>query len=989
LPIAAVVVPLVLPVATGAVDAAGYQARIDSLRCGARYSEARDVAEELLATLREELGASHWQVQDAERLVATLHRIASLPPDTRAELAEADRGETDIETAAAEGRFEDALHVARRNLEIRQQHLGEKDAEVAATLAAISACQFYLDDQEGALASSENALRIRSEVLGDDHPVLGTHLNELALLKHQVGRHDGDIEQSLLGLEIVRKAPGYDSEWIAVSLNNVADIVSGHGQKARGEQLYREARRLLQDRDEFLNRYYFLTITQNLGALLAERGENVGAMKYLDEALSLGSSLLGEEHPMIATVRANRATLLPPVMAIDELRWSVAYYERHGASQVKPLRLLGGAQKSSGRLAEADSTWQRRREVAQSLYGPRHPETARALEDLGWLSLDLDRLPQAESSFREALQIRSESSGWSAVDLEMSQTGLGRCLRRLGRYAEAESVLTEAGATFDRNRARRDRPWRLENPYATPPFDDLAATRLARAGWKDAWIAAETGRGIILADLMFVSHRRPLTPNEIAREDSLRQALSVLDAQYEELLAQPDSQMSAAAEDARDRLITLEQEWAEFQKTLVSRYAESAGTSVDLAEVQAGLVEDTAVIGWLDPQGATPWGWVLRARGDVHWVALDVRVDKGPTWGPAPLLLREEVSQVPVPVVSSTLRWAESAWRERFQPLETLLEGVEHLVVVPSGGMLGVPVEALLDERGKFVGERFVVSYAPSATSYVQLAQRDALATEGPALLVGDAMYQADPALEHGAEVRCAARSIEPGLREGVRSGNEEALKALRALPGTKEEIAAIRGVRPGADVLLGLNASEQRVAELLSLPGPAPYSLLHFAVHGFSDDQRPWNSALILSQVGLPEALQAAIRGERIFDGRITAQEILGDWNLDAELVVLSACETGLGQITGDGYLGLMHAFFQAGARSVIVSLWPVEDCATSLLMTRFYEAYAGRDQMLTKARALSAAKRQLRGHVDAAGHRPYEHPYFWAGFVLFGDDT
>jgi CHAT domain-containing protein len=164
-----------------------------------------------------------------------------------------------------------------------------------------------------------------------------------------------------------------------------------------------------------------------------------------------------------------------------------------------------------------------------------------------------------------------------------------------------------------------------------------------------------------------------------------------------------------------------------------------------------------------------------------------------------------------------------------------------------------------------------------------------------------------------------------------------------------------------------------------------------------------------------LPDPLQQVLAGRKAYDGRLTAAQILRTWKLDAELVTLSACQTGLGKYAGgEGYLGFAQALFLAGGRSLVLSLWQVDDNATALLMTRFYQNVLGRrkglDQPLAKAEALREAKAWLRGlsakDVDrelaqlprgqererpsAPGIReghPYDHPYYWAAFILIGD--
>jgi CHAT domain-containing protein len=171
---------------------------------------------------------------------------------------------------------------------------------------------------------------------------------------------------------------------------------------------------------------------------------------------------------------------------------------------------------------------------------------------------------------------------------------------------------------------------------------------------------------------------------------------------------------------------------------------------------------------------------------------------------------------------------------------------------------------------------------------------------------------------------------------------------------------------------------------------------ILHLATHALVDDEMPERSALALSRIDLPDPLESMRAGDRIYDGLISAEEIIREWKLSAGLVTLSGCRTGLGrEIPGEGYIGLTNAFLQAGARSLIVSLWRVEDEATALLMGRFYENLTGAYEdkregydgtPIPKAEALQEAKRWLRTYTDTSGRQPFSHPVYWSGFILIG---
>jgi CHAT domain-containing protein len=188
-----------------------------------------------------------------------------------------------------------------------------------------------------------------------------------------------------------------------------------------------------------------------------------------------------------------------------------------------------------------------------------------------------------------------------------------------------------------------------------------------------------------------------------------------------------------------------------------------------------------------------------------------------------------------------------------------------------------------------------------------------------------------------------------------------------------------------------------------------------------------PTNSAVILTQTGLPDPLERALENKPVFDGRLLVREIQHDWDLTAELVTLSACETALGRDEGgEGFVGFTQALLMSGTRSVCLALWKVDDTATALLMQRFYANLLGRRPGLTaplpKAEALREAKRWLRGlrrsevltvaaalsggvdrskgakarqPADPAAtvppggddDRPYAAPHYWAAFVLAGE--
>jgi CHAT domain-containing protein len=276
------------------------------------------------------------------------------------------------------------------------------------------------------------------------------------------------------------------------------------------------------------------------------------------------------------------------------------------------------------------------------------------------------------------------------------------------------------------------------------------------------------------------------------------------------------------------------------------------------------------------------------------------------------------------------------------------------------------------------------------------------------------------------AQVVLAQRAAAEVLRSGARA------EGLTLLPGTRREVQAIAALFPKDQVttLLGPQATESNLQELARSGALKGYRFIHLATHGKANPSVALSSAVFLaaeherpavsSAAADPDALESAP------DGQVTAEQIVRTWDLDADLVVLSACESGLGRYAGgEGYLGFGQALFVKGARTLVLSQWRVDDKATSLLMTRLYQNLLsnrlGLSKPMPKAEALYEAKEWLRNLTQdevgselaaldrgdvrplaaasgpaprdlppsskSAGVRPYAHPYYWAAFILIGD--
>jgi CHAT domain-containing protein len=392
--------------------------------------------------------------------------------------------------------------------------------------------------------------------------------------------------------------------------------------------------------------------------------------------------------------------------------------------------------------------------------------------------------------------------------------------------------------------------------------------------------------------------------------------------------------ISAASLDAaRDALDSAQRAYADLLLEIREESPEYArlvsGETVGWRDVAARLAPDEALIEYLIAD-STSLAFVVTDRG-VN--SVDLHVTRHTL---ATLVEFARVNLARPDDAAARALWPaplRRLYRYLVEPVEAAgyLSGTRALIVAPHGELHYLPFAALLvpgaaGAREQFLVERYAVTYTPSASLWLRLGER----------------------------------------RGAVAGGRVLALAPrVGALPASREEVEAIRRIYGArATVLTGAAASER------AFRAAAPQSdIIHLATYGVLNKRNP-----LFSFVELTPADSA--------DGRLEVHDVFG-LSLSARLVVLSACQTGLGSgalgdvPAGDDWVGLAQAFLIAGASNVIATLWPVEDRVTARLMERFYtELRAGRSE----AEALAETQRAARRGGTTA------HPFYWAGLALFG---
>jgi CHAT domain-containing protein len=616
--------------------------------------------------------------------------------------------------------------------------------------------------------------------------------------------------------------------------------------------------------------------------------------------------------------------------------------------------------------------------------GPSHPVVAFVLNNLAGVYRDHGAYAKAEPLYARALAIFEKASGSSHPGVALILNNVAALYRSQGAYARAEPLVARAADIHEQQlRTELVRLSELRKRALTTLLQDEteSVVSLHADSMPSSTSALELALTTVLRrkgrilDSMIDSDTRirsHLTPQLRDQLDQLAQARSELAAQLyatAPVLAEVtairaridelESALSAASAEVR----------VEVEPVTVAKIQASLPTGVALVELVRYRRDDPQQPKARRWQEAHYAAYLLTAGGAPQWVSLG---EAAPIDAQVEVALSAIHGKAPSETTRAELQRLDALV---LAPIRAQLSGVSHLIVAPDGKLNLVPFEALVDPQGRYALENYLISYVTTGRDLLRAATRRA--PRSPAVIIASPDYGPLP------------KARRPGT------------VAIIPLPGALAEATDLRRYFPG-DPMIGGKATKSALA---ALRGPA---MLHIATHGFyarDPGPSPASTTLMLAQLDsardmfvdsgsstsppparlsdLADALDRsglALAGSNLGPGGIvTAREIAGlDW-WGTQLVVLSACETGVGAVaSGDGVYGLRRALVLAGTASQVVSLWSVSDSATRALMRDYYgELKHG----MGRADALRQAKRDLMSQPG------YAHPYYWAAFIPAGD--
>jgi CHAT domain-containing protein/tetratricopeptide (TPR) repeat protein len=906
-----------------------------------------------------------------------------------------------------EGDPEKAKDVYLQSLALAERTLSSEHPVLSVYLRNLAAADNRLGNLSEAIASNERGLAIAEKALGESHFEVAGQLNDLAERRLAEGNYEVARRLYERALALMEKRLGPDHVDVATEVFNLARVRADLGDMAEARRQHERAIGIWQRALGPDHPFVGISLVA-LADLLVEQRLWRQALPLYERALAIRQRSLGPDHPDVAEAAQQLASTLARLGKTTRARelseHALAIWEKKAVDSPNFAAALASRADLLAELGEYEAArplYERGLRMRARFLGREHPQYA---EIQARLAVVYARLHQREAALAAALQAEQVGREHLRVTL---------------RYLPEHQALSYA--------ARR--------PTALPIALSLASTRVvddAQAGLVfDALIRA---RASVLDEM--AARRRGATGRMMPDVAPLWSALVAAQQRLANLAVhgpdarRPDQYLSLF-DRARREKETAERALAERSATFK---AELARTDIGLGQIRAALPAGSALISFvrfdrmpIDPTSGGPrtsaglplrtvpsyLAFVLHA-GDLHPAVVPL----GTTTTIDGLVARWRDQIVrgvvqPAEAQPSATRASQTAGtrlrQQLWDPLANQLKGVARVFVVPDGSLNLVAFDALPTVPAKYlIDEGPVIHYLSAERDLVAFAA-SVPAGRGLLAIGGPAFDAAPPA--RSSKQTSATRSVESGTRAPC--GGLQSLR-FGALPAARREADEVARLwnesaveNPGeesAQILGGPDASEARFKQ--QAPGRR---ILHLATHGFflgaecrSPIERargvggltggPKNSPaaavgenpLLLAGLALAGANRRSAARPNDEDGILIAEEVTA-LNLEGvEWAVLSACDTGLGEVrAGEGVFGLRRAFQIAGARTVIMSLWSVDDRAARLWMRALYEGRLRK--RLSTADAMHEASLSMLRSRRAHGQRA--DPFYWAGFVAAGD--
>ena len=919
------------------------------------------------------------------------------------------------------GNYAKAIQLATKSLLIQENTHGKEHSDYAASLSVLASSNSALGNYAEAMRLETEALQIGEKELGKKHPFYALSLSNLSVYNSLLGNYTEAMRLETEALNIRRKTLGKEHSDCALSLSNLSAYNSLLGNYTEAIRLETEA---LNIRRKTLDKEHpdcALSLS-NLSAYNSSLGNYTEAIRLETEALQIRNKILGKKHPDCA----------------------------------KSLNNLAGYNSDLKNYKEAIRLGTEALNICEDALGKEHAYYASLLNNLANYNSDLKNYKEAIRLVTNALSIYGKTLGEKHMYYALSLCNLANYNFNFNNYYEAfrlgKKALNILEYTFCENhpyvaqalRNLTDYSWKIGNAdavgycvEATEALSGIVRRTFADLTARERNLFWDKYKAWFEGTIHSIAYDMPL---DSLAENGYNGALMakglLLNSEMElgTLLKESgDEEVAGIYNDLKNLRLQINKL---YEMPVAERPLDADSLERAAQGLERQLVQRSKVYGDYTANLVIDWEQVRQRLGSgemaVEFVSFPLRNDSVmyaayclrkdmPSPKMVPLFEERQLTSIDKGLYLSSNALYNLIWK----PLEDEMEGVTTVYFAPSGELYNLPVENLPVDGSTYNSD--LRSYRRLSSTRQLALRRDGVEV-AEAAVYGGLKYDTDTVtLANDSRKYRTAEPVQWSSRAVADSLNLRG--GIYELPATKIEAEEIDKALETAQIDTRLYTDTIGTEASFKALSGSGVNALHIATHGFywtereavqldglaflgadmpaavKEDKALTRSGLLLA--GANTALKGLPLPEGVEDGVLTAKEIAGMDLRRLDLVALSACQTGLGEITGDGVFGLQRGFKKAGANTLLMSLWKVDDTATQLLMTQFYKnLLAG----MGKYEALAAAQKYLRelevevkitpdktnyqrlkderaGKQEEAEYktvRRYADPKFWAAFVL-----
>ena len=901
------------------------------------------------------------------------------------------------------GNFGKAIELGKDAIEIYRKTFGTNHPDYASCLYSLATCYAGEGNAFLAIQLGKEVLDIEKGLYGTENSNYADDLSNLAVYYSAVGNYNEALRLGTQSMNIRKRLLGNMHPDYAISLINLADDYSAVGNYSDALQFGTEAMDIWEKNNGSSNPDY-ATALSHLASYYSDLGNNNKALLFEAKALKIRKEVLGIEHPFYLTSLSNYALYNSYVGNFSEailignevLELEENVYGLEHPAYAISMACLARYYSNIGNFVEAQRLSIKALEILQKVYGIEHPIYAKILSSLATYYANLGHSSEALIEGKKALKVLEKVFGIKHPNYSLSLSNIALFYTQIGNYAEAYGYMKQ----YINNTC----------PYILKCFVELSSNlreSLWREKFSSLYISLFPGiveknqnkeaiselydktclfaKGILLntdievRNLIYESSDSSL----ISKYDNLISNIRI----YNKLIITPNDKRFIDV-DSLDREI--EQVAMELARESKAYGDYTNNLTISWKDVQKRLDDNDIAIEFIE--------FPILGSDSTIYAALTLKKSYD---SPHMVMLfeKEQLNAIPDSTYYTQKRIYDLVWK----PLEEELENIHNIFFSPSGDLHRIGIEYIPINKTDKICDKYSL-HRLSSTRQLAFDQNG---TKGEqTVLYGGIDYNTH---ERQEEHDGLTMPVGTAIGNKVLSRSNVDSLSLRSsidyLEGTKMEADRIADQMKQHQIHFlyysGANGSEESFKRL---DGTKP-KVIHIATHGFYlteseakqskivrpyiglttednyrfghyvEDKSMTRSGLLFS--GCNHAINHEHIPEGVEDGILTAQEIS---NLDLrglDLVVLSACQTALGEITsGEGVFGLQRGFKKAGAQTIIMSLWKVDDEATMKLMTSFYHHYL---EGMTKEKAFRKAQNELRQVSPSMQTKPD-----WASFIM-----